>query len=514
MHKVLLVDDERIILEGISNIIDWEEIGTELIGTARNGLEAYDIIIKELPDIVICDIKMPGLNGLELVKRVSKEHPFIKFIILSGFSEFDYAKQAMEYGVKHYLLKPCNENIIIDAMKNVINELTSEENRERFLLDMKSRLEQIQPYVKKQLLKEFITSKTDGNRGIQFYEKLFHINFQEEEIRLIVFRLEGDYHYEHMFVIENLGEDLFAPSILSTNIGEYVLFLVNDDNFSSLQEKIEQLRTHFYEIYEMDMTVAISEVDSISQARRLYLEALECLNHRFYLGEGSIITKSDIRHEKQLYNFDYDGQSLCLLIKSGNWEKVECEISGFFHDLTERMLSTSLTRSYVMQLFLLVIQSSDSKGIQNYMEKMSSLMDMDTIQQMKEFFVMIAHEITQVHYERHKSNHSAVIHSMMDLVHKHLGDTELSLKWVANKVYMNADYLGKLFKQETGEKFSSYVTQVRINKAIEQIELMDDVKVFTLAEMIGFGDNPQYFSQVFKKYTGYSPSEYRKAYLQ
>ena len=99
---------------------------------------------------------------------------------------------------------------------------------------------------------------------------------------------------------------------------------------------------------------------------------------------------------------------------------------------------------------------------------------------------------------------------MIDLVKDNLGNADLSLKWVANKVFMNADYLGKLFKQETGKKFSNYVTEVRINKAIEQIQSMDDVKVFTIAETIGFGDNTQYFSQVFKKITGYSPSEYKK----
>lgn len=258
------------------------------------------------------------------------------------------------------------------------------------------------------------------------------------------------------------------------------------------------------------MTVAISEVDCITQVRRLYLEALECLGHRFYLGEGSIITKNDITHENRINDYEYDGQSLCLFIKSGNLEKVESEISQFFNELTESRLSISLVRSYVMQIFLVMIQQSDSVSMQKYMDKMSVLVDMDTIQQMKHFFLSTAKEITQGHYERHKSNHSAVIHKMIDLVEENIGNPELSLKWVANKVYMNADYLGKLFKQETGQKFSSYVTQERIKKAIEQIQLMDDVKVFAIAEMIGFGENPQYFSQVFKKFTGYSPSEYKK----
>lgn len=510
MYKVLLVDDERIILEGISRIINWEYLGTTLIGTARNGLEAYDFIQKQQPDIVICDIKMPGMNGLQLVELISSELPAIKFIILSGFNDFNYAKQAMEFGVKQYLLKPCNESSIADALKKVIGELDREAKKSQFLIETKSRLDQVQPYVKKQLLKEFISSKPDSNRGIQFYEELLKVNFQDEYIRLLIFRIEGDYHYEHMFVIENLGEDLFSQSVLSTSIGEYVLFLVSEHEFMNLQSKIEQLRDHFYDIYEMDMTVAISDVDCITQVRRLYIEALECLNHRFYLGEGSIITKSDIHQENKIAGYEYDGQSLCLFIKSGNLEKVESEIIRFFNDLTKSRLSISLVRSYVMQIFLMMIQNADTRNLQEYMSKMSSLVEMDTIQQMKEFFVTTATEITQIHYDRHKSNHSAVIQKMIDLVKDNLGNADLSLKWVANKVFMNADYLGKLFKQETGKKFSNYVTEVRIKKAIEQIQSMDDVKVFTIAEAIGFGDNPQYFSQVFKKITGYSPSEYKK----
>ena len=106
MYKVMLVDDERIIIDGISKVIKWESIGTSLIGTAKNGIEAYEFLSQNQPEIVISDIKMPGMNGLELVKKVYENFPEIRFILLSGFSEFDYAKQAMEYGVKHYLLKP------------------------------------------------------------------------------------------------------------------------------------------------------------------------------------------------------------------------------------------------------------------------------------------------------------------------------------------------------------------------------------------------------------------------
>src|SRR5699024_889371 len=127
MYKVLLVDDERMILDGISKIVDWNSQGVELIGKAMNGIEAIDFIKKNLPDIVITDITMPGLDGIGLVSKTKDQYPDIKWVFLSGFSEFEYARQAMRYGVKHYLLKPCNEEQISDALYEIVQEKKSEE---------------------------------------------------------------------------------------------------------------------------------------------------------------------------------------------------------------------------------------------------------------------------------------------------------------------------------------------------------------------------------------------------
>ena len=164
MYKVLLVDDERIILDGISQMVDWQAFGTELTGTAQNGLQAYDLIAAEPPDIVISDIRMPGLDGLGLVAQTYATHPNVKFVLLSGFGEFEYANRAMQYGVKHYLLKPTDETKIADSLKEVTAELDQKRRREAFILDMKRRFEKVIPHVKEQVLREFVTNKTYGRR--------------------------------------------------------------------------------------------------------------------------------------------------------------------------------------------------------------------------------------------------------------------------------------------------------------------------------------------------------------
>ena len=133
MFKVLLVDDERMILDGISSIVEWHKLETELIGKAMNGLEALELMDKNTPDIVITDITMPGLDGIGLVAKAKEKYPNVKWIFLSGYSEFDYAQQAMRYGVKHYLLKPCNEEQISEAILEVIKEIKKEQAAEEYI---------------------------------------------------------------------------------------------------------------------------------------------------------------------------------------------------------------------------------------------------------------------------------------------------------------------------------------------------------------------------------------------
>lgn len=392
MYSVLLVDDERIITEGMSKVIDWESIGTTLIGTARNGIEAFQFIEEKKPDIVISDIKMPGMNGLELVSKVYKLYPDTKFILLSGFGEFEYAKQAMECGVKHYLLKPCNENAIAKALQEVCAELDQQKVRLQLVENMKKTIETVLPYAKESFLKEAVTNGLK-EEDLSYYQNLFQMDLQHVTVRLVLLQIKGVLGNEQVNGMKKMIEKILKTNVFCCVIEKFILVLIEDRfAYNDLQQLMKRVKEAFFQKYGTDCSIVISDPGKIKDVNQLYKQA------------------------------------------------------AFLFD------------------------------------------------------------------NRHKNKYSAVIKKVLDIIDENLGDQHLTLQWVAKEMlYMNADYLGKLFKKEVGEKFSNYLTRIRIEKAIEMIEKEKDLKIFELAEKVGFGNNPQYFGQVFKKYTGMTPSEYKKA---
>ncbi|WP_339315590.1 response regulator [Paenibacillus sp. FSL R10-2734] len=518
MYKLLLVDDERLILEGISQVVNWERAGTELMGTARNGIEALEKIEMLRPEIVITDISMPGLDGLGLVQKCSERFPEVKFVMLTGYKDFDYACIAMQHGVKHYLLKPCNENQIHDALVELVEELDEFKSRSEFVNSMKQRLTKVLPHVKEQFLKEWISNKTYGRQDLEYYQEMFGMELNDKVVRLILFRLEGSYEYEQLFALKNIAQDVLQETLLSTTIGSYLLILleVEKDTVQNSPQlkRIAEVRKVFRKFYKMEVTIAVSDADLMIHSRSLYRQTLQCLNHCFYLEEGGLITGSDIPSDELSGRNDVelDEEQICLLIKAGDKGAVELELDRLFNLLADQRVDINVARSYVLQLYSAMIRLAVPDERNNFTSGMAELAEIRTLGGLKAYVKDSAARLTAM-YDRHfRCRQSLIVDKMNKIIADDYKNSELSLSSVAAEMlYMNPDYLGKIFKKITGEKFSNYVTNYRIAKASEHILQSGDVRVFELAEMFGFGGNAQYFSQVFKKVTGQTPTDFMKS---
>jgi len=515
MYRVLLVDDERIILEGISAIMDWEACGARLIGTARNGLDAKALAEREKPDIIITDIRMPGMDGLQLVEAVKETQPDVEFIMLSGFGDFEYARTAMRYGVKHYLTKPCNERAIEEALKSTVAELDRRLSREAFIRQTEERLAQVLPHARERMLQELVTNKTYGRSDWERIVRLAGLPEGGGRGRLLVFEPEGGPEFELLFALKNMAEELLGSLVLlGTADGRQVILLVSGEAEPDLLAAgVDTVLKTFARFYRREATAALSEPGEAAEARRLYREAQECLAYRFYLGEGGLITKQELAASgPEVEPPAIDEERLWLLVKSGHWEEARRMLGDFFEALAKMRPAAAVAKSLLIPLYIGCMRQGDPAELDRRMKAIEAFDRLDTLQGMTDRIAQAVREVCEANYERHRTRHSEIVAKLEACVREHLGNPQLSLHWAAREVlFMNPDYLGKLFRQATGEKFSQYVTRLRIEKAIEMIKEADDVKVYEIADRIGFGDNPQYFSQVFKRHTGFTPSEYKRS---
>ncbi|MDL4839329.1 response regulator transcription factor [Aquibacillus rhizosphaerae] len=516
MYKVLLVDDERTILEGISAIVDWESQGVVLSGTARNGIEALEFISKNRPDIVISDITMPGLDGIQLVEKSKEDFPEIKWIFLSGFSEFEYARKAMRFGVKHYLLKPCNENAICQALGEVVREIEQHEMQNHYLEDIESKVNRLQVEEKEQLLKKLITDGEASTNKMDNFIELLGMSTKNKQIRMVLFYFEGAFHYSEVQVLKDLLQKVLGDNsyLADAIVGDYFIVLLNniyDQN--NLIDYMDEVKAMYQQQHDKGVTIVISEDKDIKQLKLVYNYLLGKLENRFYLGKRSLITPfNHIEYstdDSELYQ--YDEEKLTYLLKAGNDEEVKLELIDIFANIESLKVKPILAKSYLTHLYLYLAKKTLHSVDKARFKEISKIDQMDTLQEFRAYFESLCFTISDLNkVNLHK--YSSVVVKMIEVVKEHMEEPILSLQWVANeKLFMNPDYLGKMFKKEVGQRFSSYVTKVRIEKAVEIIEQEEDIKVFELAERLGFGSNPQYFSQIFKRITGCTPSDIIKS---
>jgi len=513
MYKVLIVDDERIIREGIANSIEWNKYGFSLCGMAENGINGYEMIKQIIPDVVITDIKMPGMDGLELISKIYKEYPQIIFIILSGYGEFEFANRAMKYGVKYYLLKPCDEDEIIKILKKIVIEKKEEEKKNEFLTDINDNLKKILPQVGEQFLRDFIMGVNYSKLELQYFLKLFDI--KETKFKLIVFKMDNEVDVIDKFALKNIAYDILNKSTiyLSTIFDNNILLLVNYIDLTILTELLSQIKSIFNKYFKYDICIGVSNENSFENIQEMYLEVKECLKCEFYLGDNKIITEKIIEFNKSqgnLNDLNYN-EIIGISVKTGNIKSLNLQLDSFFHMIYEEKVEIEMAKNYCIEIFLIILRQGDHKEVSSYAKGLYEIQDKSTLKQISVYIKDIANQIVKKNYENNTENYGAIISTVINCVDKNIQNNELSLTWIAKTIlFINENYLGKLFYKHTNEKFSKYVVRLRMEKAIELIKSKNDYKVYEITEKIGLGDNTQYFSQVFKKYTGYTPSEYRK----
>jgi len=505
MWKLLIADDERTIRETISSLIDWDNLGIKLIGLAQNGVDAYNIIIDESPDIVLTDIKMPGLSGIELIQKIYEINHKTKFIILSGYSDFEYAKTAMKYGVRHYLLKPCNENQIIESINDIIEELSREkafsmvaEEKQLLLFNMYSN--NILSLINDALA--FDTGSYANNQSIYSkYNKFIDIYNSSYEV-FYINNLERNDMHDAINQIEEYRKK-HSPGILFSYVyAGRSLFCF----FKSYQQYYPEFENF---ITNLPFKSKSKKIDIQHQSHKNLHNLMETLLPQI------------VKHEVIYYSDHCTTTTIC------NYKNIISEMnehaqmlfgedriaSSSAYESIKRILSGVTDINFLKQLTSSLIIHASSKCIQyNSVSATEFLIQINKSASCGEIRTLLFDELNKIlDFYYNGERHGELSRKIMEYVDKHLSDSGLSLKYIAeNYLYMNDDYVSKKFLKETGQKFSNYLTERRIKKAKELLASSRQYKIQNIAEMVGCGNNPQYFSLLFKKHTGYSPTEYHK----
>ncbi len=493
MYKLYLLDDEPFILEGLKYIIDWEEYGFDVVGTSSNGEDGFNFIKNEDVDLIITDIMMPKMTGLELISNLKKINHNAKFIVLSAFQEFQYAKEAISMGAENYLTKPIDEDELIQTIEEVKKKIE------------KIKLEKVDTKIfKNDLILKLICNK--NNDGVLDRLRLEGINFNYKNLCVVIleFAEDGNINNHILNYIDNLYYEYCV------NLQNQILIIMDKESIN--KDTLRNLKDDLSSITNEKIYISRGKyVDSIDNLNCSYQSAKDI--HEYKLVYPNI---SWIREYKEksynLENIDYiDFDNLKkLLLNKDNKESLNYIESIFSKLKKDENLTVKQIKTKSIEVFLNVYNyfndSKIIKGLDLYLEKVINSVNLDQIQ--LELNNMIKHRQSKL--EETDDSISPIILKLLRNIEENYSK-DLNLKEISETYNINSIYLGQLFQKETGILFSDYLNNFRVNKA-KNLLVETSLKAAEIGELVGYA-NKNYFYRKFKDIVGITPSEWRKINL-
>jgi two-component system, response regulator YesN len=414
MYKLLIVDDDEIMREGIEKNIDWNANGFMVVATACNGLEGLEAIKEFSPDVVLSDIKMPFMDGLQMAEKINSLYPQIKVVLLTGYDDFQYAKKALNLKVSQYVLKYEDNDEILEALKRAGREFDL--NKSNY-----QKIEKSKPLLINNFFSELL-SGIQNEELLKNYASLLELSF---------------------------NSNFFCTSVINL-----------DSNNSTIKKmKFE------------DINLIMTQVQDIS-------EELNC------------------KQQFLMYFINYNGQINILF----NFLKIEEKVNEYLKTTLEKLINNVKA---VLKVNISIGVGNIYEGYKNIVTSYNEALlasDMGNVVGKGNIFF-----IDDV--RNNENSHFVIMKKVMNYINKNYCKEELSLNLIADEVHVSSSYISSLFKKYNEINISDYIISIRMKKAM-QLLINTDLKTYEISEKIGYS-NPQYFSVLFKKHTGYSPMEYR-----
>ena len=542
MLKIFLAEDEVIVRETIKRMIPWENLGFELVGEAADGEMALPLLLRQKPDLLITDIKMPFMDGLTLAKVAKKEIPGLKVVILSGYDDFNYAKQAINIGVEDYLLKPITKNALIERLTEIRSRYEHEKTQKEYYEKFHREMQAYEKNSSRDFFEALVSGSMDMMEIYRRSEKL-GLDIVAEAYNVLIFTMnceedfsgqrEGYSEWEaeslkllEEFFSENTSAMLFRCNIFSygvlikgqkETIGENTRSCVSE--IQRILDRKEQKRQWF---------VAAGEpVERLSQIQKSYYSASRAFSQRYlydenilYYDEMASMEKKNVTEDDSTYlqKVDVNALNPAILQKflsNGLLEETENFVKDYFYAIGQEPLESLVFRNYVtlnvrfsVMSFLKEIgcdtRTLEQEDTEDVLSESSK-----SLENAIAYAEKIISQAIALRDQNSGNKNRSILKTAVDFIDSHYMEEDMSLNKAANAANVSANHFSALFSQNMGQTFIEYLTNLRMNKAKEYLRCTS-MRSSEIAGEIGYKD-AHYFSYLFKKTQGMTPSDYRQA---
>ena len=539
MLKTFLAEDEIVVRENIKKMVPWEQYGFELVGEASDGEMALPLIKKLKPDLLITDIKMPFMDGLTLCKVVKKELPDIKIVILSGYDDFNYAKEAIGIGVEDYLLKPITKNAFLERLCEIRSRYEHEKSQREYYEQFHREMQEYEQNSSRDFFEGLISGTMDMGEMYERADKL-GLDIVAEAYNILIFTLESEnaaagqsetyseWEARALEKIESLFADHSYAMLFRNNVFSYgVLVKEQKDNpGKNTRDCVESIREILSDAPAgQPWFIAAGElVERLSNMKHSYNTAAQTYARR-YLYDGHILYYRDLKEEeltkddgRYLKKVDINAMDPAIIQKflgSGLKEETGNFVRDYFHAIGKEPMTSMVFRSYV----ILNVRFSVLSFLNRMGYCASALEESDTEDALEQggasmeaamaYAEKMLQKAIEIRDENSGNKNRDILENSIEYIKTHYMDENMSLNAVAQVANISANHFSALFSQNIGQTFIEYLTGIRMEHAKELLRCTGK-RASEIALEVGYKDS-HYFSYLFKKTQGMTPSDYRKA---
>lgn len=516
MYRILVVDDEQMIADGLKFLIEKGTQDCEVVGVVYDGADGIASALELRPDIILTDIRMYEIDGIEMIRRIKAEGVPARFIILSGYADFSYAKQAIALGVEEYITKPIEEEELYGSLRKVCLSIHQQKTKDGRLSSLEKTISVYDQGMKQYRLQEILQGRTEPKESDSRFSFLNHVFYCSA-----VYESPVEEQQEKLFeelCRKHLGkEDHMVTSGLER--GRMVICL-GASEMAGIQRVINslgKLRMDFQNQTGEMVSLGIGTPHrSVSGIKKSYEEALCALNYKVVRGPGSLVYYGEIRDilKTPSHIAQEDVKELERCMNEMDSEGLSKVVESIFRKLGKmEALSPEVLQATAINLVLSGISKMPFMQLQlnEYLGKnilsLDNIAKFQTMEQLKNWIINVLQGMNELMLKQSMPEKRDVIEESKEYIARHF-EQDITLNEISERFFINPYYFSQLFKKRTGVTYQKYLTGIRISRAKKLLE-ETDLKLFEISEMVGYSD-VNHFRRVFEKYEGIKPNEYRK----